>query len=410
MYADPRWSPYGASYSAPEKTKVAVINLTEARIRELEPGSGIWRDEQVKGLMVICHATTKTYAVQGDVRRNGRHVRTVRVKIDRVDRIGLREARTKAKAIMSQIQSGVDPTAKPEESGMTLSQALDIHLGEKPFRTATEESYRYNVDHYLARYRNRAVTDLSRSEVRDIYDRLREKSGQTTATCVMRTLRAVINTAMRMDETITANPVSALRIPNPKRREVGGLDLAAWWRASEGLSPIRRDLHRAMLLTGARRSSILQVKRADIDLDRNILTFTHMKTGGKMLFPMGTWLAAMIRDRMAQDEPLNNPWLWPSPMSSCGHVTEPREDGPDLPSPHEYRHHARTLFIAAGVPYAESALLLGQRLPGASGGYVHAEHLVEHLRPHAQALEDKVLAARKPALTIVTAAEARDAA
>jgi integrase len=396
MYADPRWSPYGASYSAPEKRKVAVINLTEARIRELEPGSGIWRDEQVKGLMVICHATTKTYAVQGDVRRNGRHVRTVRVKIDRVDRIGLREARTKAKAIMSQIQSGVDPTAKPEESGMTLSQALDIHLGEKPFRTATEESYRYNVDHYLARYRNRAVTDLSRSEVRDIYDRLREKSGQTTATCVMRTLRAVINTAMRMDETITANPVSALRIPNPKRREVDGLDLSAWWRASEALSPIRRDLHRAMLLTGARRSSILQVKRTDIDLDRNIMTFTHMKTGGKMLFPMGTWLAAMIRDRLAQDEPLNNPWLWPSPMSACGHVTEPREDGPDLPSPHEYRHHARTLFIAAGVPYAESALLLGQRLPGASGGYVHAEHLVEHLRPHAQALEDKVLSARKP--------------
>jgi hypothetical protein len=97
-------------------------------------------------------------------------------------------------------------------------------------------------------------------------------------------------------------------------------------------------------------------------------------------------------------------------MSACGHVTEPREDGPDLPSPHEYSHHARTLFIAAGVPYAESALLLGQRLPGASGGYVHAEHLVEHLRPHAQALEDKVLAARKPVLTIVTAQEARDAA
>jgi integrase len=151
-----------------------------------------------------------------------------------------------------------------------------------------------------------------------------------------------------------------------------------------------------MLLTGARRSSILQVRSADIDLERNIMTFTHMKTGGRMLFPMGTWLAAMIRDRLAQDEPLNSPWLWPSPTSGRGHVTEPREDGPDLPSPHEYRHHARTLFIAAGVPYAESALLLGQRLPGASGGYVHAEHLVEHLRPHAQALEDKVLAARKP--------------
>jgi integrase len=332
---------------------MAVINLTEARIRDLEPGSGIWRDEQVKGLMVVCHATTKTYAVQGDVRRNGRHVRTVRVKIDRVDRIGLREARNRAKAIMSQIQSGVDPTAKPEESGITIAQALDAHLGEKPFRSATEESYRYNVDHYLARYRNRAVTDLSRTEVRDIYDRLRDKCGQTTATCVMRTLRAVINTAMRMDETITANPVSALRIPNPKRREVDDLDLAAWWQASESLSPIRRDLHRAMLLTGARRSSILQVRRADVDLERNILTFNHMKTGGRMLFPMGTWLSAMIRDRLAEDTPLNNPWLWPSPASACGHVTEPKE-GPCLPSPHEYPPDLQDAAVQTVLRQAEA--------------------------------------------------------
>lgn len=53
-------------------------------------GSGLHRDERVRGLVVVCHKSTKTYAVQGDVRCNGRHVRTVRVKIDRVDRIGLK--------------------------------------------------------------------------------------------------------------------------------------------------------------------------------------------------------------------------------------------------------------------------------------------------------------------------------
>jgi hypothetical protein len=60
------------------ENRMPVVNLTETRNRDIEPGSGIWRDEQVRGL------------VQGDVRRNGRHVRTVRLKIDRVDRIGLR--------------------------------------------------------------------------------------------------------------------------------------------------------------------------------------------------------------------------------------------------------------------------------------------------------------------------------
>lgn len=147
-----------------------------------------------------------------------------------------------------------------------------------------------------------------------------------------------------------------------------------------------------------------------MDLDRGVLIFNHMKTGGRMLFPMGAFLKAMVAERLRADAPLNSPWLWPSPTSGNGCTSEPKEQRRGLPSPHEYRHHARTLFIAAGVPYAESALLLGQRLPGASGGYVHAEHLVEHLRLHAQALETKILAGRKAPASPLAIEDARDAA
>src|SRR4051794_24035818 len=168
---------------------MAVVNLTEARIRDLPLGSGIHRDEQVKGLMVICHRSTKTYSVQGDVRRNGRHIRTVRVKIDRVDRVGLREARNRARSLMSQIQSGVDPTARPDESGITLKQALDAHLAEKTFSPRTKEGYEYHLDNYLVRFGNRAVADISRQEVRELFDSLKRTRGETTAGGAMRTLR-----------------------------------------------------------------------------------------------------------------------------------------------------------------------------------------------------------------------------
>lgn len=372
---------------------MAVLNLTEARIRELPLGSGIHRDAQVKGLMVICHKTTRSYAVQGDVRRNGRHVRTVRVKLDRCDRLGLRDARSKAKALMSQIQSGIDPTEGPAETGITLQRALDAHLEEKPHRARTVEGYKYHLDKYLKHWKNRAIADISRQMVRDLFAELKRKHGDTTGASVMRTLRAIVNTAMRIDETLTGNPVAALHVPSTKRRKVLPLDLGEWWERVQDLSPRRQHLHIAMLLTGARRSSILPVKRAEVDLEKRIITFTHMKTSDEpMLFPMGPRLAEMLTERMREDAPLGSEWLWTSPTSRSGHVEEPRED--DLPSPHEYRHHARTLLIAAGVPYAESALLLGQKLPGASGGYVHQAHLVEHLRTHAEALEAMVYAHR----------------
>lgn len=369
---------------------MAVVNLTEKRIRDLALGSGIHRDEQVRGLMVICHKSTKTYAVQGDVRRNGRHVRTVRVKIDRVDRIGLNEARRRAKGLMSQIQGGVDLTAKPAETGITLAQALEEHVGERSLSGRTEESYRDHLDRLLVRFRKRAVTDITRQEVRDLFDDLKRKHGVNSAAGAMRTMRAVINTARRIDETIGANPVDGVRVPAPRKREVDEMDLKAFWARTEELSPIMRDLQRTFLLTGARRLSVLSTERAHVDHDRKILRFAHMKTGGDLLFPMGTFLADMLEKRMEADGPLDSKWLWPSPLSTSGRLVEPKRS--KVPSPHALRHHARTLMIAAGVPYAESALLLGHSLPGATGGYVHRAHLVEALRTWAQKFETYVLA------------------
>lgn len=369
---------------------MAIFKFTEARIRDLPLGSGIHRDTEVKGFLCISHKTTKTWAVQGDVRRQKRHIRTVRVKIGRVDHVRLAEARNEARRLMATINSGVDPTAGPEASGITLEQALESHLQERDLRERTERDYRYHVDKYLKRFRKRAIADITRQDVRDHYEVMRTRNGPTVAAGVMRTFRVLVNTAMRIDETIERNPGDAVRVPLPKRRQVGALDVADFWAQTAEMTPAMRDLSRAFLLTGARRSTLLAIRREDVDLDRRVLRFGHMKTMDEWAFPMGPLLTAMLAARMDADAPLASEWLWPSPASKTGHVQEPRRR-PGVPSPHELRHHARTGLIAAGVPYAESALLLGQRLPGATGSYVHAQHLVEALRPHAQAYEDLVL-------------------
>src|SRR3546814_20654735 len=114
---------------------------------------------------------------------------------------------------MSQIQSGVDPTAGPAESGITLKQALDAHLSEKAYSPRTVDGYRYHFDHYLMKFRNRAVTDISRQEVRDLFGSLKRQQGETTAASVMRTLLASIYTAIFCDATIGGNPVESSHVP-----------------------------------------------------------------------------------------------------------------------------------------------------------------------------------------------------
>lgn len=369
---------------------MTIFKFTEARIRELPLGSGIHRDTDVKGLLCICHKTTKTYCAQGDVRREKRLIRSVRAKIGRTDLVRLADARSEAKRLMATIQSGVDPTAGVASTGITLEKVLAEHLKERNLSAATVKGYTYHMDHYLKGLRKRAVADITRQDCRDLLETLTRKHGKTTGGSVMRTVRALVNTAKRHDETITVNPVDAIRVPATPKRKVDELDLAGFWATTEAMSGVMRDLQRAFLLTGARRTSLLNVRRDDFDAEKGVITFRHMKVGGAWSFPTGRWLTAVLIARMEEDAPLASEWLWPSPTAEAGHITEPKREG--VPSPHALRHHCRTGMIAAGVPYAEGALLLGQRLPGASGGYVHQTHLVEALRPHAQALEDHLLA------------------
>src|SRR3546814_10381348 len=101
------------------------------------------------------------------------------------------EARNRAKALMSQIQSGVDPTAGPAESGITLKQALDAHLSEKAYSPRTVDGYRYHLDHYLIKFRNRAVTDISRQEVRDLFVSLKRKHRSEAHTSELQSLMRI---------------------------------------------------------------------------------------------------------------------------------------------------------------------------------------------------------------------------
>jgi integrase len=371
---------------------MAILNLTEAAIAAMPFGRAIHRDTNVRGLMLIVNKASKTFACQGNLRRGRRLIRTVRVTIGRADEMGLAEARKKARVLLAQIHSGVDPNEKLPESGLTLDRALELYLGERRLAPVTINGYKYDVEHYLKPLRFKRVADISRTDVRSLLERLvARKRGRTSAAHAMRTLSAIINFAIRRDETITtSNPVSFVQLPPVGYREVPPLDLPDWWRRiGASSSPIRRDVNRLMLFTGLRRASATSIKRADVDLDGRVVRVAHMKSGRKFTLPLSDWLVEMVRARMVADEPLGSLWLFPSPTSATGFLAEPKEDG--LPSPHALRHHYRTLAAAAGVPMVETMLLMDHAVGGVSGGYLHPEHLVERPRSFQEVVTKYIL-------------------
>ncbi|MGL1922378.1 MAG: hypothetical protein OCD03_15245 [Hyphomicrobiales bacterium] len=133
-------------------------------------------------------------------------------------------------------------------------------MAERDLASGTVIGYKAHVHKYLKKFRNRAVADISRTDCRNILETVTQKDSKVEAGAVLRILRTVINTAMRMDETILRNPINAVKIPVPPIRKVASIDLQDWWDKTELQTPLMRDLHRALLLSGARRTSMLRVR------------------------------------------------------------------------------------------------------------------------------------------------------
>ncbi|HTW36795.1 MAG TPA: integrase arm-type DNA-binding domain-containing protein, partial [Rhizomicrobium sp.] len=88
------------------------LTLTDKVIAQLAtPASGWYlaRDTDVKGFFVIVGRRKKTFAVQGDLRRDGKRAATLRVTIGDANDISTRSARATAREYLAQISRGKHP-------------------------------------------------------------------------------------------------------------------------------------------------------------------------------------------------------------------------------------------------------------------------------------------------------------
>ncbi|CAN7209856.1 integrase arm-type DNA-binding domain-containing protein [Mesorhizobium sp. LjRoot246] len=78
------------------------------------PSSGQYRarDTQLKGFHVIVGRRSKTFAVQGDLRKDGKRVASISVRIGDAETMSTREARATAKTYLAQISKGEHPNPK----------------------------------------------------------------------------------------------------------------------------------------------------------------------------------------------------------------------------------------------------------------------------------------------------------
>jgi integrase len=375
------------------KSKITQALVERAPIPETGK-SVLHADTEMRGFYLIVTPTKRSFYVQSLV--NGKQVRT---KLGDHPAMDAKQARDTARRTLVGMRGGTNPNEerrKAKARGITLRDALDLHLAAKPLSARTKQDYRYCCEQYLADWLDKALADLgaSRAAVRERHVRITEKHGAPTADTVFRIFRAVYNRGLREHPDLPANPSANVDYHGLKRRKVDveAERLKAWGRAVLDLHPVRRDLHLFMILTGMRRTSACEARAADLDLAAGSLHVPKPKGGASRAFdlPLSGPLSDLLGHRLAENPQLHRKSLWLFPADSkSGHVAEVAQHELDGLTGHALRHTYATLALQASVPIAELKFLLNHAAGNVTMGYLNPTQ--DHLRGYQEKASAYVL-------------------
>ena len=366
------------------KSKITQ-SLVERAPSPKQGKSELYADSEMRGFYFIVTRTKRSFYVQSLV--NGRQVRT---KLGDHPAMDAKQARDTARQTLVGMRGGTNPNEerrKARARGITLREALDLHLAAKPLSPTTIEGYRYNCDQYLSDWLDKPLAEVGadRTAVRERHRRISTKHGPTSADSAFRVFRAVYNRGLREHPDLPSNPCGNVDYHGLKRRTVtvDADRMKAWGKAVLTLHPIRRDLHLFMLLTGMRRTSACEVRASDVDVISRRLHVPKPKGGTARAFdlPLSGPLSDLLGHRLAENPRLHrkSPWMFPA-ESSSGHVAEIAQEELGGLTGHALRHTFATLAVQSGVPLLELKYLLNHAASNVTMGYIHvgAEHLQKY--------------------------------
>jgi integrase len=358
--------------------------------------SALYADSEMRGFYLIVTPTKRGFYVQSLV--NGKQVRT---KLGDYPAMDVKQARDVARKTLVGMRAGANPNEERRRArarGISLREALDLHLAAKPLSPRTKGDYRYNCEQYLDDWLDRPLAELGadRAGVRERHRRITERHGAPSADNVFRVLRAVYNRGLREHPDLPANPTANVDYHGLRRRKVDveAERLLAWGKAVLDLHPVRRDLHLFMMLTGMRRTSACEVRTADLNLDASRLHVPKPKGGADRSFdlPLSPALIDLLGHRLRESPKLQRKaqWLFPADSQS-GHVAEVAQHELGGLTGHALRHCFSTLAVRAGVPLLELKCLLNHAAGNVTMGYIHVG--VEHLMKHQETASAYILGA-----------------
>jgi len=364
-------------------TKVAIAALPPAK-----PGKRAWyRDEKVRGLylMVTDKGAKSFYGVRWIAGQN----KTEQMKLGPFPDLTVEMARKAAEDCNTRIAKGENPAAEKRDLkadptfGELFDWWLERHVKPRRGDRYLGELQRQRKGH-LSKLSNMKASLITRADVRALHERIgtepQGKSGKPSpvmANRLLATIRAVYNKAIDHEKISVANPAEGIEAfhENERERRLLPGEISRFLEAVAVEEDADfRDFVLMALFTGIRRSQVMGMRWADVDIGGRTWTLGTTKNGRPQTVPLGDYEIEILSRRMQSVG--HQPWVFPGPGKS-GHIEDPRAGWdriraragmPDLRL-HDLRRTLGSFMADAGVQENVIGRTLNHLSPGATKIY-----------------------------------------
>jgi len=340
--------------------------LTETfarKVPQTKTGTDKHWDSEVKGLVLFVGKRSKTWYFQRDV--GGQ---TKRVLIGRFPLISAQAARQTALGLALEWGRGAGKMI--QIGAPTLQDSMEVYLARPKLRS---EEYKRSVRDGL----NKHCKDWLRLPLDEITKpmvvRRHQELGKhpVGANRTLRMVRSIWNHARRTYD-LPESPTMAIEWYEERPNGTVIEDLKAWRKEVDGLyNPIHQVYYELLLFTGLRKTEALTLEWKNVHEDHIHIPMT--KNGRSFDLP----ILQLHHEILAPLRGLSRQWVFPSPKSESGHVTNAEKITWSF---HAHRRTFATVAMEAGVLEEIVGRLLNHT-PLSITGQRYARPSLDALRP-----------------------------
>ncbi len=310
------------------------FNFTKHALERLPcpaPGKRAYHyDSKTSGLgLSVTSSGTKTFIVYRWIKGTGPE----RITLKRFPDMTIEQARNEAARINGAIATGNNPAEdlrirKGEWSfGKLFREYLEGHA---KLHTKTWQEAEANFRRYMEDWENRRLSQIHAVEIQKWHAKLGKQRGPYAANRALELLRAAINWAIknkRIDRTVLEDAENPAKDVTPfkersRSRFLLAEELPRFFNAvRDEPNAAIRDFVLISLLTGARKTNVLEMRWADVNLDQRTWHIPETKNGEAQTIPLTAEAVEILTTRHAAK---TNGYVFPGEGKS-GRLREPKK-------------------------------------------------------------------------------------